>query len=174
MGNSVRKHQNVSGNGSSHNSHASVFYTDKNLHYNAHRTVSSSSIGASSDCSWVTAQENTFDTTIQSLEDLDNFEDFHDPSSTLNNILAQVGQDQFNNPSNTLSDLLAQAGEDQFMKNVLSFCSYMDGRMDKLDNACLYDEFRLYTTNSSCSNSLSNSLESGVDLAQDTRLHTVF
>ncbi|CAL4147633.1 unnamed protein product, partial [Meganyctiphanes norvegica] len=119
MGNTVRKQQNLSGNGNSQNCQATVFYTDKSLHHSAHRTVSSissSSIGASSDCSWVTAQENTFDTTIKSLEDLDNFEDFHDPSSTLSN-------------------LLAQAGEDQFMKTVLAFCSYMEGRMDKLDNA---------------------------------------
>ncbi|CAL4122809.1 unnamed protein product [Meganyctiphanes norvegica] len=174
MGNSVRKLQNSSGNDSLHNSQASVFYIDKRLQLSAHRTVSSSSIGALSNCSWATAQENTFDTTTQSLEDLNNFEDFRDPSGTLCNLLGQVEEDQLNNQNGTLSNLLAEAGEDQFMKNVLSFCSYMDGRMDKLDNACLYDEFRLYTTTQSCSNSLSKSQEIGFDSPQETRMHAVF
>lgn len=79
-----------------------------------------SSTGSSSDASWTSAQDDTLDAALQSLDEL------HDPDGAL-------------------SDLLARTGEDDFMKAVLSFCSYMDGRMDTLDNSRIYDEFRSYT-----------------------------
>lgn len=34
---------------------------------------------------------------------------------------------------------------DEFMTAVLSFCAHMGGRLDALDNARLYDEFRSFT-----------------------------
>ena len=46
-------------------------------------------------------------------------------------------------------NLATQATSDDFMKAVLSFCSYMDGRMDSLDNSKLYEEFCNYTASHS-------------------------
>lgn len=80
-----------------------------------------SSTGSSSEASWTSAQDDSLDAALQSFDDL------HDPDGAL-------------------SDLLARTGEDDFMKAVLSFCSYMEGRMDTLDNSRIYDEFRSYTS----------------------------
>ncbi|XP_066980919.1 uncharacterized protein [Macrobrachium rosenbergii] len=94
----------------------SVFYPERSRSPDGRK----SSTGSSSDASWTSAQDDPLDAALQSLDDL------HDPDGAL-------------------SDLLARTGEDDFMKAVLSFCSYMDGRMDTLDNSKIYDEFRSYT-----------------------------
>ncbi|XP_076045164.1 uncharacterized protein LOC143027649 [Oratosquilla oratoria] len=83
-----------------------------------------SSTGSSSDASWSSAHEEVLDS---SLED---------------------ALDPLNDPDGALVSLLARAGEDDFMKVVLEFCAYMGGRMDSLDNARLYDEFRSFTRTS--------------------------
>lgn len=94
----------------------SVFYPERSRSPDGRK----SSTGSSSDGSWTSAQDVSLDAALHSLDNL------HDPDGTL-------------------SDLFARTGEDDFMKAVLSFCSYMDGRMDTLDNSKIYDEFRSYT-----------------------------
>ncbi|XP_045620751.1 uncharacterized protein [Procambarus clarkii] len=93
-----------------------VFYPDRSRSPDGRK----SSTGSSSEASWTSAQDDPLDAALESFDDL------HDPDGAL-------------------SDLLARTGEDDFMKAVLSFCSYMDGRMDTLDNSRIYDEFRSYT-----------------------------
>ena len=102
-----------------------------------------SSTGSSSEVSWTSAHEDPEEE--EEVEDLviDDDHHHHHHHHHHDSLLEEHPLAQIH------ADLPNQASTDDFMRAVLSFCSYMDGRMDSLDNSKLYEEFCNYTASHS-------------------------